>query len=171
MFLLVAFYSPYPPACQWTLINVEQHFQLPKGYYGLESIFLLLALMALARIKTIEDLRYCAPGDGKVVRLDRIPEVRTLREKVKHLALKGQGKKWSAAVCSQWMHADTKASRSCILMAMCVFITAAKPLFPAIMWRAKKLCLRATVDYWVNAMADNRSFISIKTSTWHAIGY
>jgi len=35
----------------------------PKGFYGLASIFLLLALMALARIKSIEQLRYVAPGE------------------------------------------------------------------------------------------------------------
>ncbi|MDD4943541.1 MAG: hypothetical protein PHQ13_08405, partial [Rhodoferax sp.] len=52
---------------------------LPKGYYGLESILLLLALMALARMPSIESLRYKAPGEwGKLLGLDRIPEVRTL---------------------------------------------------------------------------------------------
>jgi hypothetical protein len=32
-------------------------YQLPKGFYGLDSIFLLLALMALARIPSVEQLR------------------------------------------------------------------------------------------------------------------
>lgn len=42
--------------------------------------------MALARLKSIEALRYCAPGEwGKLLGLDRIPEVRTLRAKSKHL--------------------------------------------------------------------------------------
>ena len=45
------------------LSEVDEHFKLPKGYYSLQSIFLLLAIMALARIKTPEDLRYCAPGE------------------------------------------------------------------------------------------------------------
>lgn len=69
------------------LSDVDKHFQLPRGYYSLQSIFLLLALMALARIKTIEDLRFCAPGEwGKLIGLDRIPEVRTLREKLIELS-------------------------------------------------------------------------------------
>ena len=72
------------------LSEVDQHFQLPRGYYSLQSIFLLLALMALARIKTVEDLRYCAPGEwGKLIGLDRIPEVRTLREKIIELTKDG----------------------------------------------------------------------------------
>jgi len=55
-------------------------YTLPKGYYGLPSIFLLLALMALARIGSLEQLRYQAPGEwGELMGLDRVPEVRTLR--------------------------------------------------------------------------------------------
>lgn len=141
------------------LSNVEQHFQLPKGYYGLQSIFLLLALMALARIKTIEDLRYCAPGEwGKLLGLDRIPEVRTLREKVKHLALKGQGEKWSAEVCSQWMHAGTKASQVLYIDGHVRVYHGSQTSLPRHYVAREKLCLRATVDYWVNAMGGQPFF-------------
>ena len=38
------------------------------------------ALLALARIKSIEQLRHVAPGERRnLLGLDRIPEVRTLR--------------------------------------------------------------------------------------------
>jgi hypothetical protein len=60
--------------------RTPEFYQLPKGFYGIESIFLLLGLMALARIRSLEQLRYEAPGEwGKLLGLDRIPEVRTLR--------------------------------------------------------------------------------------------
>jgi len=50
------------------LRHTKDFFQLKRGYYALESIFLLLAFMALSRIKTIESLRYCAPGEwGKLL--------------------------------------------------------------------------------------------------------
>ena len=39
------------------LHNTQKYFHLPKGYYGLFSIFLLLAFMALARIKSVERLK------------------------------------------------------------------------------------------------------------------
>jgi hypothetical protein len=53
-------------------------YQIPKGFYGSASLFLRLALPALARIKSVEQLRYVAPGEwGKLLGLDRIPEVRT----------------------------------------------------------------------------------------------
>src|SRR6266403_276502 len=51
-------------------------FSMLEGFYPLESIFLLLALMALARVPSLEALRYVAPGEsGKLIGLDRIPEV------------------------------------------------------------------------------------------------
>jgi hypothetical protein len=63
-----------------------QMYQLPSGFYGIDSIFLLLALMALGRIRSLEQFRYQAPGEwGKLLGLDRIPEVRTLQEKLKML--------------------------------------------------------------------------------------
>ena len=72
-------------------------FSMPEGFYPLESIFLLLALMALARIPSLEALRYMAPGEwGKLIGLDRIPEVRTLRQKVSALCSeRGRAERWS----------------------------------------------------------------------------
>ncbi len=58
-------------------------YTLPDGFYGIASIFVLLASMALARIQSIEQLRYVPPGEwGNLLGLDRIPEVRTLRKKL-----------------------------------------------------------------------------------------
>ena len=51
------------------LHQARKYFQLPKGYYGLESLFLALAFLALARLPSLEQLRYCAPGEwGKLPR-------------------------------------------------------------------------------------------------------
>lgn len=62
------------------LRHAESHFTLPKGFYPMESIFLLLAYLALGRVPSMEQLRYHAPGEwGKLLGLDRIPEVKTLR--------------------------------------------------------------------------------------------
>ncbi len=86
------------------LRETEGHFSLPRGYYGLFSIFMLLGFMALCRVKSMEGLRYQAPGEwGKLLGLDRAPEVRTLREKVRILAESGQPIPWSAALCRDWL--------------------------------------------------------------------
>src|SRR5712671_7533283 len=83
-----------------------KYFRLPAGFYGLKTIFLLLAFMALARLKSIEALRYHAPGEwGNLLGIDRAPEVRTLRIKLKYMADQEQAFSWSAELCKEWMMA------------------------------------------------------------------
>ena len=61
------------------LEHSDQIFSLPKGFYGLQSIFIILAFAALLRIQSIEGLRDSDAGEmGKLVGLDRIPEVKIL---------------------------------------------------------------------------------------------
>lgn len=63
--------------------HIEKYFELPNGYYDVNSIMLLLAFSALSRVPSIEQLRFEPPGEwGKLLGLDRIPEVRVLREKI-----------------------------------------------------------------------------------------
>ena len=69
------------------LRHTEKLFVIPNGYYDITSIFLVLSFMALCRIKAVERLRYIPPGEwGKLVGLDRIPEAKTLREKMELLS-------------------------------------------------------------------------------------
>jgi DNA-binding CsgD family transcriptional regulator len=59
--------------------------QLPSGYYSNIHIITVLALMFLCRIKALEQLRFQPSGEmGKLLGLDRIPEVKTIREKNTH---------------------------------------------------------------------------------------
>jgi len=100
------------------LRHTPEFYQLPNGFYGIESIFLLLGLMALARIRSLEQLRYQAPGEwGKLLGLDRIPEVRTLRAKLKLLCLEmGQAMRWNAELAKERMDSPvciTEARANC----------------------------------------------------------
>ena len=56
------------------LSKSREMFSMLEGFYPLESIFLLLALIALARIPSLEALRYVAPGEwGKLMGLSSHP--------------------------------------------------------------------------------------------------
>lgn len=143
------------------LHNTNKYFQLPKGYYGLASIFLLLAFMALARIKNVERLRYCAPGEwGKILGLDRIPEVRTLREKLKILSTEGECTQWGADLCDQWMAADLSSAAMLYIDGHVRVYHGSQTKLPKHHVARERLCLRATTDYWVNAM-DGQPFFYI----------
>jgi hypothetical protein len=143
------------------LHHSHRYFQLPNGYYGLDRLFLLLAFMALARIKSIEQLRYCAPGEwGKLLGLDRIPEVRTLRSTLKQLSEEGAVEQWSAQLCADWMETDLKDTALLYIDGHVRVYHGSQTKLPRHYVARQRLCLRATTDYWVNAM-DGQPFFFI----------
>jgi hypothetical protein len=137
-----------------------KYFHLPKGYYGFKTIFLLLAFMALARLKSVEALRYYAPGEwGKLLGVDRAPEVRTLRIKLKHLADQERAFSWSAELCKQWMmEQPDEAAVLYVDGHVRVYHGRSKQL-PKHYVARQRLCLSATADYWVNAMDGKPFFV------------
>jgi hypothetical protein len=142
------------------LRHAGKYFRLPAGFYGLKTIFLLLAFMALARLKSIEALRYHAPGEwGKLLGMDRAPEVRTLRIKLKHLANQEQAYLWSAELCKEWMM-DTPEEAAVLYVDghIRVYHGKSKQL-PKHYVARERLCLSATADYWVNAMDGKPFFV------------
>ena len=67
--------------------HLDRCFLPLGGYYTTLQIFSLLGFMALCRIKTVEQLQYHPPGElGKLLGLDRVPEVRCLRNKLATLS-------------------------------------------------------------------------------------
>src|ERR1700693_4902975 len=116
--------------------------------------------MALARLKSIEALRYYAPGEwGKLLGIDRAPEVRTLRVKLKHLADQDQAFSWSAELCKEWMMAGPdEASVLYVDGHVRVYHGNTKQL-PKHYVARERLCLSATADYWVNAMDGKPFFV------------
>ena len=144
------------------LLRRPPSYQLPQGFYGIDSIFLVLAFMALARIRSLEQLRYQAPGEwGKLLGLDRIPEVRTLREKVERLSKDlGRAKEWNAQLAKEWMARQDSADVYFYCDGHVRVYHGEKTPLPRHYVARERLCLRATVDYWVNAM-DGQPFLYI----------
>jgi hypothetical protein len=57
---------------------------LGPAFYGLRTTIVTLVLLALLRIRRLEELKEHSPGDlGRIVGLDRMLEVKTLRRKFK----------------------------------------------------------------------------------------
>jgi hypothetical protein len=138
------------------------YYQLPQGFYGLESIFLRLGLMALARIRSLEQLRYQAPGEwGKLLGLDRIPEVRTLRAKLKVLCQDlGQAMRWNAALAKEWIARQNATELYFYCDGHVRVYHGDQTALPRHYVARERLCLRATTDYWINAM-DGQPFLNV----------
>lgn len=118
------------------LRHSRTHFTLRPGFYPLESIFLTMAFVALARVPSLEALRYEPQGEwGKILGLDRLPEVKTLRNKLSELAADGSKvQQWSSTLSAEWMAAAPAHST---LTDMCGFITGRSPPYPAGTWRGR----------------------------------
>jgi len=143
------------------LRHANKYFELPRGYYGLVSIFLLLACMALARLKTIESLRYCSPGEwGNLLGLDRIPEARTLRKKVRLLTRDDQATQWAGELSRDWMGMFPETTGVLYIDGHVRVYHGHQTELPRHHVARQRLCLRATTDYWVNAM-DGQPFFMV----------
>jgi len=142
------------------LHHTKDLFSLPKGYYSLIHVFLLLAYMSLARIKSVERLRYVPAGEwGKLLGLDRIPEVRTLRDKIKVLSEAEKVREWSATLSREWMEADPDVSGVLYVDGHIRPYYGHQTKLPRRYVPRQRLCLRGLTDYWVNDQMGRPFFV------------
>lgn len=145
------------------LRQAKGFFSLPKGFYSLIHIFLLLAFMALGRIKTVEQLRFNPPGElGNLLGLDRIPEVRTLREKIKIMSVPESVTQWSKTLCRQWMEGEPEAAGVLYIDGHVRHYHGRQTKLPRRYSARQRLCLRGMTDYWVND-STGRPFFVVST--------
>jgi len=135
------------------------------GFYTHTHILLLLAFMALSRIKTIEQLKSHSPGEfGKLLGLDRVPEVRCLRKKLDDLCEGNAASQWSASLSDQWLSSDDSSVVGSLYVDGHVRVyhgNATK--LPRRFVSRERLCLRGTTDYWVNDALGRPFFVIEKT--------
>ena len=147
------------------LLHGAEHF-LSKltGYYKIYHVLLLLALMALCRIKTTEKLRGHAPGEfGKLLGLDRIPEVRCLRRKMTELSAHDGAKRWAAHLSKYWMELEPESVGTLYIDGHVRVYNGRLTSLPRRYVSRERLCLRGITDYWVND-AIGRPFFVIEKS-------
>jgi len=135
-----------------------------KGYYTTFHILLLLAFMALCRIKTVEKIRRESAGEfGKLLGLDRIPEVRCLRKKMDDLSVGDTTKQWASHLSKHWMDADTKSAGTLYIDGHVRLYHGSLTKPPRRYVSRERLCLRGTTDYWVNDAVGRPFFVIEKT--------
>ena len=135
------------------LLKTKEVYNLPANhYYGIESIVLTLAFMALARIKNPEQLKQCKPGEiGRILGLDRVPEVKCLREKLKILTEQGKAAHLNNLLVDYWYSGKSEEDADFLYIDGHVRIYYGyKANLPVKFVSRQKLCLSATTEYWVN---------------------
>ena len=133
------------------LNSAEELLGKVKGYYSILHILLLLAFMSLCRIKNVERLKRHAPGEfGKLLGLDRVPEVRCLRSKIDDMSTGDTAELWAAHLSKDWMEADPAAAGTLYIDGHVRVYHGGLTKPPRKYVSRERLCLRGTTDYWVN---------------------
>ena len=90
-------------------VGGEVYGSLRNGFFGLRSVLLTFAFMALLRIKTPEQLTEHAPGElGILLGLDRAPEVKTLRRKLREMGGRHVADMFTRWLTERWAEAEPK---------------------------------------------------------------
>ena len=123
--------------------------KLPAGFYGLHHIILILCFMALCRIKNPEQLKKHPPGElGKLLGLDRIPEVGYFRKKLKQVIDQSRTDDFHKELFRTWM-AEMPELFFYIDGHVRVY-HGQKANLPKRFVSREKLCLSGTTEFWVN---------------------
>jgi transposase len=142
------------------LEGAETLLGVVKGYYTTFHILLLLAFMALCRIKTVEKVRGHAPGEfGKLLGLDRIPEVRCLRNKMDELSAGDTAEQWAAHLARHFLEMHTESAGTLYIDGHVRVYHGGLTKPPRRYVSRQRLCLRGTTDYWVNDAIGRPFFV------------
>jgi transposase len=122
-----------------------------RGYYSTLHVIILLAYMALCRIKAVEQLQYQSPGElGKLLGLDRVPEVRCLRRKLAALSIDDAPQRWAGLLSKDWLEAAPELAGALYVDGHVRLYHGDQTALPKRYVSRQRLCLRGTTDYWVN---------------------
>ena len=140
--------------------HLQTSFPSLSGYYTTLQVVTLLAYMALCRIKTVEQLQYESPGElGKLMGLDRVPEVRCLRKKLSLLSEGDSPEKWAAILSREWLEAAPELAGTLYVDGHVRLYHGNQTELPRRYVSRQRLCLRGTTDYWVNDAVGQPFFV------------
>jgi len=125
--------------------------RLRNGFYGLRSTLLCLAFMALLRIRTPERLQFEPPGElGVLLGLDRAPEVKTIRRKLRELAQAGKAEQFSRELAGRWVRQARRAVGVLYVDGHVRVYHGEKHRLGKTHVARRNLSMPAVTDYWVN---------------------
>ena len=132
---------------------------LGPSFYGLRTSLLTLLLMALWRIKRPENLKEYSPQSlGRVLGLDRAPEVKTLRRKLASLAATGRAAQFGDALARRRVELRGKAM-GFLYVDGHVRVYHGQHALPKTHVARMRISLPATSDYWVNDSSGDPLFV------------
>jgi transposase len=132
---------------------------LGPAFYGLRTTLLTLLFMALWRIQRPEALKEHSPADlGQVLGVDRAPEVKTLRRKLRRLASLRRAVQFGQALAQQRV-AHRGEALGFLYIDGHVRVYHGQHRLPKAHVARMRLSMPATTDYWVNDTTGDPLFV------------
>jgi len=129
------------------------------AFYGLRTTVVALLLLALLRIKRPEELKEHSPVDlGRLLGLDRAPEVKTLRRKLSRLARSGGAVLFGRLVAERRLAAIGPAL-GFLYVDGHVRVYHGQRDIPKAHVARMRIALPATTDYWANDVRGEPLFV------------
>ncbi len=120
------------------------------AFYGLRTSLVALLLMALSRIKSPEAIKRRSPVElGRLLGLDRAPEVKTLRRKLSRLADLGRATEFGRALAERRV-ATVGDAVGFLYVDGHVRVYHGKHALPKAHVARMRIAMPATSDYWIN---------------------
>jgi len=137
----------------------EVYGSLGPAFYGLRTSVVAFLMMALLRIKRPEAIKEHAPDDlGRLLGLDRAPEVKTLRRKLARLAAAGCAAQFGRALARRRV-ALYGAATGFLYIDGHVRVYHGRHDIPYAHVARMRLARPATSDYWINDTQGDPIFV------------
>ena len=137
----------------------EVYGSIGPAFYGLRTTIVALVFLALLRIKRPEALKEHAPPDlGRLLGLDRAPEVKTLRRKLTRLAGFGRAIEFGRRLAQRRVR-DFGDAMGFLYIDGHVRAYHGKRTLPKTHVARTRIAMSATTDYWINDAAGEPLFV------------
>lgn len=142
------------------LLRHSKDFKLDKVYYSEEIIFLCLAFLSLLRVKNLNQTSNIPCGElGRALGLDRIPEVKTLRQRIAQFTKKGDVAQWSKDLSQEWMSDNPDLAGVLYIDGHVNIYYGHETDMPKRFTSRLRLCMSGSTDYYVNDKTGQPFFV------------
>lgn len=147
------------------LLSHAEQFSEVKGYYTAHQVLVSLAFLMLLRKTNLERSNEVPSGElGRCLGLDRIPDVKTLRERIAAFCGHADLEEWSSDLSRQWMQKGNDELNGVLYVDGHVRLYyGSQADMPKRFVSRMRLCLSGSTDYWVNDRLGQPFFVVNKT--------
>jgi len=133
--------------------------KLRNGFYGLRATVLIIFIMSILRIKRPENLKGVPPEAlGRLLGLDRAPEVKTLRRKFNEIACYQKSQQFVKALAERLVKRDPDALGFLYIDGHVRAYHGKRKVAKGYVTQ-RRLCMPVTTDYWVNDAEGDPLFV------------